>query len=293
MAKHQQTNRHKLEQELLNEESDRNIESMGKWSPRIAYEIWHSPPEVYDMIYGFESDCEPPDRHNISWRWLYTLWGYYSGREIRYRCGLYTYMKAQRRCMNEAFWEIFELENTFRVELQLLCLHIWIAKIRMIDGWGLKQGHKLVYKAFKCFFDQLPNRFGQHLRGSKSKWEQDCQQACLHFAVSLDHAKEDYESGDEMAFAKVIWNELYLSNRDMQHDLLYLWTEYIVQELESMKKVSNNEFINGWWRFGKIPSIEDRARVRQRIIDEFGKEDEGDPKNLVFDDTEMVSKGEL
>jgi len=274
-------------------ESEKNIRSMGKWSPAIAYEIWHSPPEVYDMIYGFESDCEPPDRHNISWRWLYTLWGYYSGREIRYRCGLYTYMKAQRRCMNEAFWEIFELENTFRVELQLLCLHIWFAKIRMIDGWGLKQGHKLVYKAFKCFFDQLPNRFGQHLSGSKSKWEQDCQQACLHFAVSLDHAKEDYESGDEMAFAKVIWNELYLSNRDMQHDLLYLWTEYIVQELESMKKVSNNEFINGWWRFGKIPSIEDRARVRQRIIDEFGKEDEGDPKNLVFDDTEMVSKGEL
>ena len=115
-------------------ESEKNIRSMGKWSPRIAYEIWHSPPEVYDMIYGFESDCEPPDRHNISWRWLYKLWGYYSGREIRYRCGLYTYMKAQRRCMNEAFWEIFELENTFRVELQLLCLHIWIAKIRMIDG---------------------------------------------------------------------------------------------------------------------------------------------------------------
>eukprot|EP00483_Globobulimina_turgida_P011595 UN11617 len=183
-------------------------------------------------------------------------------------------MKAQRRCMNELFWEIFELENTFRVELQLLCLHIWFAKIRMIDGWGLHKGHKLCYKTFKIFFEQLPNRFGQHLSGSKSRWEQDCQQACLHFAVSLDHAKEDYESGDKQAFAKVIWNELYLSDRDMQHDLLYLWTDYIVQELTSLEGVSNNEFINGWWRFGRIPVMEDRMKIRQRIVDEF--ESEGD-----------------
>ena len=139
----------------------------------------------------------------------------------------------------------------------------------------MKKGHKLCYKTFKIFFEQLPNRFGQHLSGSKSRWEQDCQQACLHFAVSLDHAKEDYESGDKQAYAKVIWNELYLSNRDMQHDLLYLWTEYILQELNSLKNVSNNEFINGWWKFGKIPSIEDRARMRQKIIDEFEKDDDG------------------
>lgn len=142
----------------------------------------------------------------------------------------------------------------------------------------MQKGHKLCYKTFKIFFEQLPNRFGQHLSGSKSRWEQDCQQACLHFAVSLDHAKEDYESGDKQAYAKVIWNELYLSNRDMQHDLLYLWTEYILQELNSLKGVSNNEFINGWWKFGKIPSIEDRARMRQKIIDEFEKEDDGNEK---------------
>ena len=144
-AKHQNTNHQRLLEQLGHEpteqetmdESDKNIKSMGKWSPAIAYEIWHSPPEVYDKIYGFESDCEPPDRHNISWKWLYKLWGYYSEREIRYRCALYTYMKSQRRCMNEQFWEIFELENTFRVELQLLCLHIWFAKIRMTDGMSI------------------------------------------------------------------------------------------------------------------------------------------------------------
>ena len=141
-ARMQKKNQKKLVSKLGHEpteddwldESDKNIKSMGKWSPAIAYEIWHSPPEVYDKIYGFESDCEPPDRHNISWKWLYKLWGYYSEREVRYRCALYTYMKAQRRCMNEQFWEIYELENTFRVELQLLCLHIWFAKIRMTDG---------------------------------------------------------------------------------------------------------------------------------------------------------------
>mmetsp|Transcript_48145 Transcript_48145/g.79805 ORF Transcript_48145/g.79805 Transcript_48145/m.79805 type:complete len:389 (-) Transcript_48145:39-1205(-) len=246
---------------------------MSGWSPAIAYDIWHSPPEVYDKIYGFEADCEPPDRHNISWRWLYKLWGYYSEREVRYRCALYAYMKAQRRCMNEAFWVTFELENTFRVELQLLCLHVWMAKVRMMQGWGVHRGHKLCYKTFKVFFDQLPNRFGQHLSGSKSRWQQDCQQACLHFAVSLDHAKEDYESGgDRQAFAKVVWNELYLSNRDMQHDLLSLWTEYIVQELYHLEHdISNDEFINGWWRFGSIPSVQDRARVREQIIEEFEK----------------------
>eukprot|EP00484_Ammonia_sp_Unknown_P023516 CAMPEP_0197024826 /NCGR_PEP_ID=MMETSP1384-20130603/5312_1 /TAXON_ID=29189 /ORGANISM="Ammonia sp." /LENGTH=422 /DNA_ID=CAMNT_0042453281 /DNA_START=78 /DNA_END=1346 /DNA_ORIENTATION=+ len=282
-AKHQKRTHAKLIEKLDEcsanhelDESEENLKSMGKWSPAIAYEIWHSPPEVYDKIYGFEADCEPPDRHNISWKWLYKLWGYYGEREVRYRCALYTYMKAQRRCMNEQFWEVFELENTFRVELQLLCLHIWFAKIRMIDGWGLQKGHKLCYKTFKMFFEQLPNRFGQHLSGSKSRWEQDCQQACLHFAVSLDHAKEDYESGDQQAFSKVIWNELYLSNRDMQHDLLFLWTEYILQELDRMKQVSNNEFLNGWWKFGPIPTAEDRTRVRKRIIDEFEDKDQND-----------------
>lgn len=74
-------------------------------APPIAYQVWHSPPEVYDRVYGFESDCEPPDRHNIQWKWLYKAWGYYSDREVRYRCGLYCYMKAQRRCARQEFWD--------------------------------------------------------------------------------------------------------------------------------------------------------------------------------------------
>ena len=128
------------------------------------------------------------------------------------------------------------------------------------------------------FFDQLPNRFGQHLFGSPNSWKQDCQQACIHFAISLDHAKEDYYDGDKDAFAKVIWNELYLGDRDMQHDLLYLWTEYIVNELENLKNVNDNQFINGWWKFGNIPTLDDRYRIRQNLIDQFdeNEKDEND-----------------
>ena len=46
------------------------------FAPTIALEIWNTSPEVYDRVYGFEADCEPPDRDNISWNWLYKLWGY-------------------------------------------------------------------------------------------------------------------------------------------------------------------------------------------------------------------------
>ena len=256
-----QAYKHQLKQSKIN--------NINNFAPPIAYEIWNSPPEVYDRIYGFEVDCEPPDRHNISWNWLYKLWGYYTQKEIRHRCSLYTFMKAQRRCQNNQFWDTFDLENTFRVEIQLLCLHLWIAKTRILM-FDYKSAQKLSYKTFKCFFDQLPNRFNKNKHGLKSGWIKDCQQACIHFAISLDNAFDDYNNGDNESFGKVIWNELYLSNNDIEHDLLYLWSQYILINIKHLKfNVDDNCFYNGWWKFQNIPTNNDRQNIRNIIINNY------------------------
>ena len=181
------------------------------------------------------------------------------------------------------------MENTFRVELQLLCLHLWFAKTRM-EKFAEPRGHKLGFKMFKTMFEQLPNRFGKHMSGMKSRWINDCQQACLHFCVSLDHALEDY-SMDKDSFAKVIWNELYLSNRDMEHDLLYLWTRYIVGEIETIGQTSETDFLNGWWKYGEIPTMDDRIKLREQIINEYQLDDEEQTKIMQnFDQSRKKNK---
>ncbi|ETO10487.1 hypothetical protein RFI_26888 [Reticulomyxa filosa] len=260
-------------------------------APDIAYEVWHSPPEVYDWVYGFDADCEPPDRHRLKWNWLYRSWGYYSQHEVLHRCTLYSFMKAQRRCARKEFWQVFDLENTFRVELQLLGLHLWFVKCRCVD-LGLPLSSKLSSRLFKMMVEQLPNRFRKNIEGLKTQWQQNCEKALLHLMVSLDNASDDFKK-DDQAYAKTIWkgytytcmymytflfffffllcvecnSELYLSDRDMDHDVLYLWTEYILREKQNLEKISRNDFFNGWWAYGPVPSLDDRARIRQKLID--------------------------
>ncbi|ETO11988.1 hypothetical protein RFI_25387 [Reticulomyxa filosa] len=55
----------------------------------------------------------------------------------------------------------------------------------------------------------------------------------------------------------------------MDHDVLYLWTEYILKEKQNLLKVNEFEFLNGWWRFGPLPSIQDRSRIRRELIEKF------------------------
>lgn len=105
--------------------------------PDRIYDIWFEKPEVDDPIYGLDPDCEcphlfvsqtkggySPNVHRFMLS-LYEMWGYFSEREIRHRCSMFSYMKAQRRCARPQFWEIFDLEDSFLVELQILAVHLW------------------------------------------------------------------------------------------------------------------------------------------------------------------------
>lgn len=105
--------------------------------PDAIYDFWFDEPEVDDPIYGLDPDCEcphlfvsltkggySPNVHRFVLS-LYKHWGYFSEREIRHRCSMFSYMKAQRRCARPQFWEIFDLEDSFLVELQILAVHLW------------------------------------------------------------------------------------------------------------------------------------------------------------------------
>ena len=156
--------------------------------PAAIYAQWFEEPEVRDVIYGLDPDCESPHlfvsqaRGGYSPRtlrvvqWLYRHWGYFSEREIRHRAAHFSYMKAQRRCAHPQFWAVFDLQHehdSFLVELQILAVHLWIIKTRMDRFESRRVRSQLSYETFRIMFTELGVRFEKHISGSRSRWESD------------------------------------------------------------------------------------------------------------------------
>eukprot|EP01083_Nonionella_stella_P022530 62327_1 len=240
--------------------------------PDNIYKYWLEKPEVDDPIYGLDPDCESPYLYVSSTQMLqfYKLWGYFREREIRHRCAMFSYMKAQRRCARPQFWEIFDLTDTFLVELQILAVHLWIIKTRM-HLFQSPISNELSYETFRIMFNELGVRFEKHISGSEIRWESDCQHACLYLAAALDEVWDNYQLNSNhynpYIFAKVIWSEIYLLNQNVSLDVLYLWSKYIFDEMNELRKVSDFNFLNGWWKFGELPSIQDREMTAKEIIE--------------------------
>ena len=235
--------------------------------------FWSDEPEIHDPTYGFDRDCESPNlfisiNKNGYLYEMYKFWGYFGEREIRHRCSLFCYLKAQRRCARPQFWEIFDLEDNFLVELQILAVHLWIIKTRM-NYFKSPICNKLCYETFRIMFNEFGVRFEKHISGSRARWESDCQHACLYLAVALDEVWDNYlinnqnqnQNQNPFIFAKVIWTEIYLLNENISKDVLYLWSKYIFNQIMALRKVSDFEFLNGYWKFGELPTIKDREQV--------------------------------
>ena len=271
----------------LNRNMDQNTNDITKLFgiydtlPDSVYKFWFEKPEVQDPIYGLDQDCEcphlfvsmenggySPKIHKAMIK-LYKVWGYFNEREIRHRCSMFAYMKAQRRCARPEFWEIFDLEDNFLVELQILAVHLWIIKTRM-NSFASPVCNNLSYEMFRIMFNEFGVRFEKHISGSRIRWESDCQHACLYLATALDEVWDNYQINgnhyNPYIFAKVIWSEIYLLNENVSLDVLYLWSKYIYDQMMAIKKVSDFDFLNGWWKFGEIPTMEDREQTKYDII---------------------------
>jgi len=213
--------------------------------------------------------------------WLLTLMGYYLPREKRHRAAHFMYHKCLHNSMDKTFWNVFALEPCFRTELQVLVLHMWIAKTRCMAMEDDDLGRKLNKAAFNMMFRDFSIRFEKYISGFVTKWERDCQQVCFQLALSMDHAQHDLAEDPE-AYAKVIWQHMYLSNSDMEHDVLFLWSDYVQNEIKTLQsEVSDEEFMKGWWMFGKAPTMEDLLKVRKSLraeesLPEESLLDEGD-----------------
>jgi len=213
--------------------------------------------------------------------WLLTLMGYYLPREKRHRAAHFMYHKCLHNSMDKTFWNVFALEPCFRTELQVLVLHMWIAKTRCMAMEDDDLGRKLNKAAFNMMFRDFSIRFEKYISGFVTKWERDCQQVCFQLALSMDHAQYDLAEDPE-AYAKVIWQHMYLSNSDMEHDVLFLWSDYVQNEIKTLQsEVSDEEFMKGWWMFGRAPTMEDLLKVRKSLraeesLPEESLLDEGD-----------------
>lgn len=197
--------------------------------------------------------------------WLLTLMGYYLPREKRHRAAHFMYHKCLHNSMDKSFWNVFALEPCFRTELQVLVLHMWIAKTRCMAMEDDDLGRKLNKAAFNMMFRDFSLRFEKYVSGFVTKWERDCQQVCFQLALSMDHAQHDLGEDPE-AYAKVIWQHMYLSNSDMEHDVLFLWSDYVQNEIKTLQsEVRDEEFMKGWWMFGKAPTMEDLLKVRKSL----------------------------
>jgi len=202
--------------------------------------------------------------------WLLTVMGYYLPREKRHRAAHFMYHKCLQHAMRTEFWEIMSLEHCFRTELQVLVLHMWLAKTRCMAMKDEDLGRKLNKASFNMMFKDFSLRFEKYVSGFVTKWERDCQQVCFQLALSMDHALHD-EDEDPEAIAKVIWQHLYLSNSEMEHDVLYLWQDYVKNEIASLRsEIDDDEFMKGWWMFGEPPTYDDLLDVRRRLRMEEG-----------------------
>ncbi|ETO14080.1 hypothetical protein RFI_23288, partial [Reticulomyxa filosa] len=206
------------------------------------------------------------------WTWNYKkcllkLSGYFSERELRHRCCFYSYLKASRKASQKEFWKTFQLDDVFRVELQLLCVHLWIIKTRMLV-FPAPIAHQLAYEVFKILFHEVflfvYFVWCEICYTKFVHWENNCQIQCLNFACALDDAiaipsdslKNESWNGEaqKAALMEVIWREIYMRNSGTDEHLLHLWVQYIANEINRLKRVSDLNFINGWWTFGKIPT---------------------------------------
>lgn len=198
--------------------------------------------------------------------WLLKILGYYSPFEIRHRAAQHVYQKACDHSIKAQFWEVFGLEQTFRVELQLLALHMWIAKTRALETPYPPYGRKLSKRAFFYFFEELVYRFEHHITGMISTWERDCQTVIFQLCLALDHAEQDIME-DEEAYAKAVWKNLYNERYDMEHTMLFLWSDYIQREIAMLKGISDEDFLEGNWEFGPIPTMEDLKELSEEMED--------------------------
>eukprot|EP00494_Astrolonche_serrata_P027604 UN27867 len=139
--------------------------------------------------------------------------GYYSLTEVRHRASLYLYRKAALRSEHKQFWDTFQVDDDFRVELQILGVHMWICKSRC-QTMEQPEGSKLCKQAFWAFFEDLCYRYERHVVGLISKWEKDCQTVTFAVCLHLDGALEDFPE-DEEAYGRAIWENIYLKKRTM------------------------------------------------------------------------------
>lgn len=247
------------------------------------YNFWSEKPEIDDPIYGFDRDCESPHLFLSIYKngylyEFYKLWGYFKEREIRHRCSMYCYMKAQRRCARPQFWEIFDLEDNFLVELQILAVHLWVIKTRM-NKFKAPICNKLCYETFRIMFNEFGVRFEKYISGSRQRWECDCQHACLYLANALDQVWDDTNNNNNnpYIFAQVIWTEIYLFNENISYDVLYLWSKYIFDQIIRLKQINDFDFLNGYWKFGDLPTIKDRQQTKIDISMDYLLENELKP----------------
>lgn len=239
------------------------------WPPK---DIWHADPrprarsplsiEFDQKQYSF------PTRHPLHKKrhdWLLQLLGYYSLTEVRHRASLFLYRKCCQASEKKFFWSTFYIEDEFRVELQILGLHMWLVKSRC-STMEQPEGSKLSKQTFWAMFEDLCYRYERHIVGLISKWEKDCQTIVFSLALALDGSQEDFPEDSE-AYAKAVWENLYLKNKKMQYDVLYLWSEYLERESKALQCVDDRDFILGYWEFGPPPTPEDLIALRKLLHD--------------------------
>lgn len=252
-----------------------------QWPPK---DIWHSEPKPrarapLSIEYDQKQFTFPTRQplHKKRHDWLLQLLGYYSLTEVRHRASLFCYRKACLMSEHKLFWTSFFLEDEFRVELQVLAVHVWLVKSRC-QTLEQPEGSKLSKQAYWAMFEDLCYRYERHIVGLISKWEKDCQAIVFSVALALDGSLEDFPEDPE-AYAKAIWENLYLKNKYMQYDVLYLWSEYIERETKALQRVDDRDFILGYWEFGNIPTQQDLLELRKLLKEREARGDTGPCEN--------------
>ena len=224
---------------------------------------------------------------------LLNVTGYFSAAECLHRLSYYSYLKASKAsaivaCSDDFFGDI-ALSNPFRVELSLLCLHLWLVKERLLRRrersgsgsvggkldpelrqWtvpalcakaaGLGVGHERVESVELAVQEQqelvvwelyqiMFNELGFRFSDAISGSLSHWELQCQQLCLHLSFLLDQAAAVADRDDPDHFVDALSQTELNVDQESLRRLSDYIHRQMLELDRVDDFHFLNGWWSF--------------------------------------------
>jgi hypothetical protein len=199
-------------------------------------------------------------------------------------------MSCESQANKSDFFKRGKIPNDFRARHTLLTLHIWILNRRLIrgenaDGVFDSQMKYLQESLFDRFWEDTTRR----IRAEKvpeltiNKHLKDVQAytftACVTFDYSQTYASAEHPPEKALhTLGDALWEQIYKCNNDLSDDHILRLARYVLRELDNVKNMKEEDFLDGRISWGKPPSwtdvVSNNGEIMKNEVFEGGEEED-------------------